>query len=75
MRGEGDDFLDDVTLILEVALEALFRRDVEAIEAFAIDAIDADNLDFARQDAVAQGVDHAVILVLEEALFACRETP
>ena len=58
---------------MEVALEALFRRDFEAIEAFVVDAIDADDGDFARVDAVAQRVDHAVVLVLEETLFARGE--
>ncbi len=56
-----------------MAQEAILRGDVKAVEAFRIDAIDADDLDFARVNAIAQGVDHPVVLVLEEALLAGRE--
>ena len=70
---ERHHFLDDITLILEMPFEALFRRDVEAIEAFAVDAIHANHLDFPRGNAMAKGMDHAVVLVLEEALLARGE--
>jgi hypothetical protein len=71
--GKRDYLFYDVTLILEMPLETLLRRNIEAVEALTINAIDADDLHLAGVDPVPQGVDHAVILVLEEALPARRE--
>ena len=71
--GEGDDLIDDVLLVVEMSDETLLWRDVEVVEIFAIEAIDADNLNLAGLDAMAERVDHAVILVLEETLFAGGE--
>ncbi len=65
-----DCFVEDVALVLAVALDAGGRRRGAAVEAFGIDGVDAEEAEVAGFDAVLKGVDEAPVFVIEEAAFA-----
>jgi hypothetical protein len=64
---EGEDLLQDVLLVLEVASDARTRTDVAVVPALAVDGVDAEDLEISMSELVMNGVDHTAVLELEEA--------
>jgi len=70
---EGNYFIEDVALILAMALNAGGRRNAPAVEAFGIDSVDAEEANEAVFDGALEGVNESPVFIVEEAAFAGGE--
>src|SRR5256885_925171 len=67
------NLVDDVGLVLEVAPDPLRGRPAVRVPGLPVDAVDADQLDGARLDEVAEPPDQAEVLPLVETAHRRRE--
>jgi hypothetical protein len=70
---EGKDLVEDISFVVQVSADALCRVQVFGVEAFAVHAIEAIDLDGARFDLFAHGVDDLPVFVVIESRGAGRE--
>lgn len=70
---ERQDLVQHILLERLMAADAVRRVAPVAVQCFPIDAVDAIELEVARVELVAQGLDQAQVLVLEEASVAGRK--
>jgi len=67
LADEGHDLIHDVVAVLDLAGDAPAGQDVAVVPAFAIDRIDAEELEMAVLELVVEGADHLAIFELVEA--------
>ena len=70
---ERRDFLQDVGLVLAVPDDSLSRRPMPAVEAFGIDAIDAEQLNCSGLDKISDGFYLPPVFVIVEPALPGRE--
>ena len=64
---EGNNFVDEVILVLDVTGDAPARGNVAVVPALHVDGVDAKELQFAALNAFTDSADHVSIFELEEA--------
>jgi hypothetical protein len=70
---EWEDFVDEVVVILLMAADAAAGVGPFAVEAFGIDAIDAEEGETTGVDSGGEGIGHAAVLEFEEAAHGRRK--
>src|SRR3981081_1352561 len=73
IQDEGQDLLHQVPLVLHVTRDAPAGRDGEVVPAFGVNRVNAEELQAAVFELVADYVDHAAVFKLEEAAAGAWE--